>query len=276
MIQILSDGHHLPINRACSIAKLSRAAYYKPKLDWLVRDGPIIEALSRIIAVERWGFWKCYDRLRLLGHRWNHKRVYRVYCQMNLNLPTKAKRRLPTRLRQSMIVVPQINAVWAIDFMHDALYGGRAIRTFNVIDEANREALGIDVATSIPSVRVTSFLSQMIQVYGKPDAIRCDNGPEFIAQHFIDWCANRGINVLYIQPGKPDQNAFIERFNRTYRAGVLNTFLFDSISQVQEETDLWIKRYNEERPHDALGHLPPVTYRQQKLTVENSTLEMST
>ena len=199
-----------------------------------------------------------------------------MYCQMNLNLPRKAQKRLPTRLRQSMIVVPKINAVWAIDFMHDALFGGRAIRTFNVIDEANREALGIDVATSIPSARVTRFLSQMIQVYGKPDAIRCDNGSEFIAEHFTDWCSVRGINVLYIQPGKPDQNAFVERFNRTYRAGVLDIFLFDSISHVQEETDLWLRRYNEERPHDSLGSLPPVTYRQQKLTVKNSTLELST
>jgi putative transposase len=110
-----------------------------------------------------------------------------------------------------------------------------------------------------------------------PDALRCDNGPEFIAQQFADWCKGKGIEILYIQPGKPDQNAFIERFNRTYRDGVLDAYLFDSVSDVQQITDDWIKRYNEQRPHDSLGKLPPATYRQHLLAKqENSTLEMST
>jgi putative transposase len=277
VIEILTKDHEIAVTRACSIANLPRATYYKKPVDWLARDKPIIDALNEIVNLERWGFWKCYDRLRLLNYPWNHKRVYRVYREMKLNMPRKIKKRVPKRERQSMIVVPYLNAVWAIDFMHDALYCGRSIRTFNVLDESNREALGIDVATSIPSIRVTRFLDRLIEIYGVPAAIRCDNGPEFIAQQFADWCKDKSIQILYIQPGKPDQNAFIERFNRTYRDGVLDAYLFDSISDVQQITDDWIKRYNEQRPHDSLGKLPPAMYRQQLLAKEeNSTLEMST
>jgi putative transposase len=128
-----------------------------------------------------------------------------------------------------------------------------------------------------PVSRVTRFLDQLIEIYGVPAALRCDNGPEFIAQQFVDWCKDKGIQILFIQPGKPDQNSFIERFNRTYRNGVLDAYLFDSISEVQQITDDWIKRYNEQRPHDSLGKLPPAMYRQQLLAKgENSTLEMST
>jgi putative transposase len=129
----------------------------------------------------------------------------------------------------------------------------------------------------VPSIRVTRFLDRLIEIYGARAAIRCDNGPEFISQQFADWCKDKGIQILYIQPGKPDQNAFIERFNRTYRNGVLDAYLFDSISDVQQITDDWIKRYNEQRPHDSLRKLPPAMYRQQLLAIqENSTLEMST
>ncbi len=109
------------------------------------RDHEIVAALNAIVAVElRWGFWKCFDRLRQLGRPWNHKRVHRVYCQMRLNQQRRAKKRLPKRERQSMLVVPMVNAVWALDFMFDSLYSGRAVRTLNVLDEANRGALGID------------------------------------------------------------------------------------------------------------------------------------
>ena len=266
----------LPIVRACSSVRLSRAAYYRP-YEECNRDGEIVAALNEIIAVElRWGFWKCYDRLRQLGKAWNHKRVYRVYCAMRLNQKRRTKKRLPTRERQSLVVVPVVNAVWALDFMFDSLYSGRALRTLNVLDEANRGALGIDIATSIPATRVIRFLEQLIEIHGKPAAIRCDNGPELTSYAFTEWCKAKDIALLFIQPGKPDQNAFIERFNRTYRNEVLDAYLFDSLSEVREATDDWLRRYNEIRPHDALGSLPPARYREQLLATENSTLEVST
>jgi putative transposase len=235
-------------------------------VDRVARDRPVVDALNEIVAVElRWGFWKCYDRLRHLGRPWNHKRVHRIYCEMNLNQKRRTKKRLPTRDRVSMVVVNEINAVWALDFMRDGLYGGRIFRTINVIDEADRGGLGIEAAVSIPARRVIRFLEQLIAVYGKPAAFRCDNGPGFISQAFTDWCKDQGIEIRFIQPGKPDQNAFTERFNRSYRNEVLDAHLFDSISQVQEITDDWLRRYNEIRPHDVLGSLPPARYREKLL-----------
>jgi putative transposase len=262
----MSEEMRLPVSRACSVARLSRAAYYRPVVDQGVRDGEVIAALNDLVAVElRWGFWKCYDRLRQMGRPWNHKRVHRIYCDMRLNQKRRAKRRLPKRERQPLLVTERINAVWALDFMHDALYGGRRVRTLNVIDEANRGALGIDVATSIPASRVIRFVGQLIEIHGKPSAIRCDNGPELTSQTFTEWCQERGIDIRFIQPGKPDQNAYIERFNRSYREEVLSAHLFESIADVQEITDDWLRRYNEIRPHDALGSLPPARYREKLL-----------
>jgi putative transposase len=256
----------LAVSRACKAARLSRAAYYRPVGDVGARDQEVVAALNEIVATElRWGFWKCFDRLRQLGKPWNHKRVHRVYCQMRLNHKRRSKKRLPSRERQPLTVIPRMNAVWAIDFMHDALYGGRPFRTLNVLDEANRGALGIEIATSIPALRVIRFLEQLIEIHGSPQAIRCDNGTELTSYAFTEWCQEQDIELRYIQPGKPDQNAYIERFNRSYREEVLNAYLFDSVAEVQHITDDWLKRYNEIRPHDALGSLPPARYREEVL-----------
>ncbi|MCD6733301.1 MAG: IS3 family transposase, partial [Burkholderiaceae bacterium] len=255
-IRIMTEEHGVSVKRACQAARLSRAAYYRPEADRGARDREVIEALNEIVSKElRWGFWKCFDRLRQMGKPWNHKRVHRVYCQMRLNQKRRTKRRLPTRERQPLMATQIINAVWALDFMHDTLYSGRTFRTLNVIDEADRGCLGIDLSTSIPAARVIRFVEQLIEIHGKPAAIRCDNGPELTSYDFTEWCKAKDIELRFIQPGKPDQNAYIERFNRTYREEVLNAYLFDSISEVREITDDWLGRYNEIRPHDALGSL---------------------
>ena len=179
------EEHGISVKRACQAARLSRAAYYRPEADRSVRDREIVEALNEIVSKElRWGFWKCFERLRQLGKPWNHKRVHRVYCQMRLNQKRRAKRRLPTRERQPLMATQTINAVWALDFMHDTLYSGRTFRTLNVIDEADRGCLGIDLATSIPAARVIRFVEQLIEIHGKPAGIRCDNGPELTSYGF--------------------------------------------------------------------------------------------
>ena len=194
--------------------------------------------------------------------------MHRVYCEMRLNQLRRTKKRILKRERIPFLIDPRPNAVWAIDYMHDALFGGRKFRCFNVIDEADRGGLGIEIATSLPAARIVRTLDELVDLYGRPGAIRCDNGPEFLSQAFTDWCAAKGIKILYIQPGKPDQNAYIERFNRTYREEVLSAYLFDSLDEVREITAEWIERYNEIRPHDALGSLPPARYREQLLAAE--------
>ena len=145
----------MSILRACNVVRLSRTAWYRAPTSGMERDRGVIEVLNEIVARKpRWGFWKLHDRLRIEGHQINHKRLHRVYCAMNLNLPRRTKRRLPTRIRQPLAAPTALNQIWALDFMADTLYGGRVFRTFNVIDEGNREVLGIEVATSIPSLRV--------------------------------------------------------------------------------------------------------------------------
>ena len=145
--------------------------------------------------------------------------------------------------------------------MSDALGNGRRIRTFNVIDDYNREGLAVEVATSLPSLRVIRILEQIIEEHGKPAAIRCDNGPEYISQSLIDWANNHHITLLYIQPGKPTQNAYIERFNRTARHEWLDLHEFESIEHAQLLATQWLWQYNNERPHTAIGGIPPAQLR---------------
>jgi putative transposase len=143
--------------------------------------------------------------------------------------------------------------VWSIDFMHDQLSEGRSIRLFNVIDDYNREGLNIEVDFSLPSERVIRSLEQIIAWRGKPDRIRCDNGPEYISASLAAWAQRRAIRLDFIQPGKPQQNAYVERYNRTVRYDWLAHYLFDSIEQVQEFTTRWLWIYNHERPIMAVG-----------------------
>jgi len=162
-----------------------------------------------------------------------------------------------------------------MDFMHDQLSDGRSIRLFNVIDDFNREALGIEIDFSLPSERVIRALRQIIGWRGRPKAIRCDNGPEYLSAAIIEWARQYGIRLDYIQPGKPDQNAYIERFNRSYRTEVLNAHLFESITELKALTNAWLRIYNSERPHDSLGRVPPLTFLPRPSSSGQSPFELS-
>ncbi len=275
MNQLVSEGG-LSVQRACRAVNLSRAAYYRPETDVAARDAAVIEAFNELVAKHgRWGFWKCHDRMRLDGRPWNHKRTWRVYCAMNLNLPRRTKKRL-IRPMQPLDAPSMPNEIWSLDFMSDCLYRGRRFRTLNVLDEGVREALAIEIDTSLPAPRVVRTLEQLEAWRGLPKAIRLDNGPELTSQEFTEWCDGKGIELRFIQPGKPNQNPFIERFNRSYRTEVLNGWVFESLDQVREITHDWLRSYNEERPHDALGNLPPALFRERLLARRNSTSELST
>ena len=164
---MLAAEHRLPIQRACHIVRLSRAAYYRPPVSRARRDAPVIAALMAVVAQHgRWGFWKCYDRLRLQGYRWNHKRVHRVYCALRLNLPRRTKRRVPCRVRQPLLAPPVLNQTWALDFMADALDDRRRFRALTILDEGNREGLTIDIGRSVPARRVIRVLEELIALHG--------------------------------------------------------------------------------------------------------------
>jgi putative transposase len=258
MAKISIERHGMSIRMACVCFGISTSCYhYKAKLSG--ENSVISDWLLRLTTThKRWGFKLCFLYLRnQKGFKWNHKRVYRIYRELELNLRIKPKRRIKRDKPDALSVPDEINQVWSIDFMSDSLSNGRALRTFNVLDDFNREGLCIDVDLSLPSERVIRSLEQIIEWRGKPSAIRCDNGPEYISHKLIDWATSHEITLLYIQPGKPTQNAYIERFNRTVRHEWLDMHHFKSVEQAQQLATEWLWQYNNERPHTAIGGIPP-------------------
>jgi len=215
----------------------------------------------------RYGFGKLFQIIRRLGLKWNYKRVHRVYCNLKLNMRRKAKRRLPSRNPLPISVPESINQCWSIDFMSDSLYCGRKYRTFNVVDDFNRKALAIEVDLNLPAARVIRVLDRIASWRGYPAKLRMGNGPEFISVKLADWAEEHEVELEFIQPGKPFQNSYVERFNRTFRNEVLDRHLFFSLSEVREEADRWMVEYNTERPHDSLGKMTPEEYAER---MENS------
>lgn len=178
-----------------------------------------------------------------------------------MNLNRRSRKRLACRIKTPLEVPEKSNQVWSMDFMSDSLQCGRRFRTLNILDDYNREILSIEINTSIPAYAVVEELKLIIRERGKPQQIRVDNGPEFISNTFINFCNQNKIEINYIEPGKPMQNGFIERFNRSYRTEILDAYLFKSISEVHELTQQWIIHYNEYRPHDGLKGLTPLEYK---------------
>jgi len=224
-------------------------------------DGPIIELLAKLAErYPRYGFGKLFQLIRRDGHKWNHKRVYRVYCGLKMNFRRKGKRRLPSRNPQPLVVPDYANDCWSVDFMSDVLYSGQRFRTFNVVDDYNRECLAIEVDTNLPAERVIRVLNRISAWRGYPLKLRLDNGPELISLALAEWAEDHRVELEFIQPGKPMQNSYVERFNRTYREEVLDLYVFSRLSEVRKITDDWIEQYNQERPHEALNNLTPVEY----------------
>lgn len=246
------------IRMVCELFSISETCYrYQPRLsdentligDWLIR-------LTH--NQRNWGFGLCFLYLRnVKGHSWNHKRVYRIYRELELNLRIKPKKRLIRERPETLSVPKTINQCWSMDFMHDQLENGRPYRLFNVLDDFNREGLAIEVDFALPAARVIRALDQVIEWRGKPLQLRCDNGPEYISHLLEKWALKHQIKLMFIQPGKPQQNAYIERYNRTVRYDWLNQFLFSTIEQVQDYATKWLWSYNNERPNMAIGGITP-------------------
>ena len=250
--------HGLSERQACKQINLPRStsAYIKRKKN----DEQIIQCLEELVEKHpSIGFWMCYYRLKLQHHPWNHKRVYRVYTALRLNIRRRARKRLPARIKQQLFQPAQINQVWSIDFMHDTLWDGRSYRLLNVIDDYNREVLAIEADTSLPVLRLLRVLERLKESRGLPQMIRVDNGPEFISQKLDYWCKENKVQLLFIQPGKPTQNAYVERFNGNMRRELLNAYVFKSLQEVRMKAEEWMHDYNTRRPHKALNYQTPLS-----------------
>lgn len=270
-VDFLTTEEQLSNRKACGLIGISRTTYqYKRKAK---DDDALQEALTALTTRHpSIGFWQCCYRLWNKGYTWNHKRIYRVYTDMKLNIRRRAKKRLPERVKQPLTVPTAPNQVWSIDFMSDSLTDGRRFRLLNILDDYNRESLAIEVDTSLPSLRVIRVLEKLINERGCPVSIRCDNGPEFISHKLEEWCTSHEITLQFIQPGRPMQNAYIERNNGSIRRELLNAYLFGSLTEVRALSEEWRVDYNTERPHKSLGYQSPFKYAEaQKSKVALST-----
>jgi putative transposase len=251
------EEHGVSKRQACRVLGVPRSSYQYATQSR--NDMPIINALHGLVEKHpAIGFWQCYHRLRRRGHQWNHKRVYRVYTSLKLNIRRRFKKRLPARVKQSLFQPESINQVWSIDFMSDSLWDGRKFRLLNVIDDYNREMLVMEPDLSLPAQRVIRSLEYLKESRGLPKMIRTDNGPEFISHALDEWCRRHSITLSYIQPGKPMQNGYVERCNGSVRKELLNTNVFYSLKEVREKTEEWMIDYNYNRPHKSLGYRAPM------------------
>jgi putative transposase len=245
--------------QACKETGLARSTQsYKAVVK---NDEEVIAELQTLIEKHpAIGFWQSYYRIRRKGFEWNHKRVYRVYTDLKLNIRRRYRKRLPARVKQSLYQPSAINEVWSIDFMSDTLWNGRRFRLLNVIDDYNREVLHIETDLSLPTLRLIRVLEYLHEFRGLPKMIRVDNGPEFISHKLDLWCREHAIELTLIQPGKPMQNGFVERCNGNIRKELLNAFVFTNLNEVREKAEEWRVDYNCSRPHKSLGCVPPLEF----------------
>jgi putative transposase len=245
--------------QACNIVNMARSSnQYQPKQK---EDDMFIDALQQLISKHpSIGFWQALHRIRNRGYIVNHKKLYRIYTAMHLNIRRRAKKRLPARVKQQLFHPNALNQVWSIDFMTDSLWDGTRFRMLNILDDYNREVLRIEPDTSLPALRVIRVLEQLKECRGIPQMIRVDNGPEFISAKLDCWCKENKIELMFIQPGQPTQNAFIERLNGSIRRELLNAYVFKTLSEVRYMTQNWMQDYNLNRPHKSLGYKTPLSF----------------
>lgn len=266
LVEKAVSKHPISLRSACKLFGISKQGYYyKPK-----KSGDHYKSMLKDLAYQypKYGYWKLYHLMRNQGHAINHKRVHRLYKGLNLQMRKQTKKRLVGVIAHPIIIPHKPNQIWSIDFMTDTLISSNRFRTLNIIDDFNREALAIEAASSITGLRLTRILDKVASYRGYPKQIRCNNGPELRSKALAQWAQQHQVNIRFIQPGKPTQNAIIERFNGTYRREVLNAYLFKSITHVQEITNKWLDEYNNVRPHASLGHMSPRRFAEQKLLLQ--------
>jgi len=245
--------------QACQMINCTRTkAYYIKKMPQ--KDKPIKEAIDQVLGASRKGRTKVIKLVQKKHPHLGSSRIRRVYERSGLALSKRLRRRIKDNPANPIEIPFESNIEWAMDFMSDALSDGRKIRTLNIVDHYNRKCMGIRIGINMPARIVIEYLEQIVELHGKPQKIRTDKEPEFRSKLFQKWLANQNIEWSRIQKGKPQQNAIVERFNKTYREDILNANIFVNITQAEEITQKWIQEYNNERPHQSLNYQTPSEY----------------
>jgi putative transposase len=241
--------------QACKLLEVDRSSYRyepRPREDGQLRQ----EMVSLAKQKPRYGYRRLGVLLARRGWKMNHKKLYRLYREEHLAVRRLKRKRL-VRPALPVVELKQANQEWAMDFVMDGLATGRAVRALTVVDEYTRECLAIEVDSCLSSRRVTRVLEWVIQQRGKPEALRCDNGPEFTSRHFLAWCEEQQIRLIHIQPGRPMQNGRVESFNGRLRDECLNANWFATMNEAKQKIETWRGEYNQERPHSSLGYRTP-------------------
>lgn len=225
-----------------------------------VKDAPIKAAIEKVIGHSLKGRKKIIPLVQMQHPEMGSSKIRRVYEQNDLQLTKNPKKRKRSDGKNQAEVPLIANEEWDIDFMHDTLAEGKTIRSLNVIDPYNRECKGMSIRYSFAARRVIEFLDRLIEIYGKPKYIRSDNGPEFTSKVFQLWLKKREIGWRNIQRGKPVQNCFVERFNRTAREELFDANLFFTLDHANELAQAFRYDYNHNRPHESLGNKTPINY----------------
>lgn len=262
MIDDVKNRKAKSIRRCCSVLGFRRQTYHRRKgghrpeeLDWEIAE-KLHQVTKRFVC---WGFWMVFHYLRGQGHRWNHKRVYRIWKAEELHLRLPPKRSKIKREYRDLLAPDKVNEGWAMDFLSDWIVGPgqQKVRIINIMDECSRKALWTEAHTSISAKTLVEVLDKVVEWRGVPSYIRCDNGPEFISHKLKEWADTKRVDIHFIQPGKPTQNGLIERLNGTLRKECLNLEWFKSIPKLNEKLQQWWQTYNTIRPHSSIGYKTP-------------------
>jgi len=256
---VAHEEGQLSERRACGLIGMNRGSWrYRKK----GRDETALRRRLLELAAERprFGYRRLHRMLRREKWMVNHKRVYRLYREDGLAMRRRKGKRFRAEARVPLVPPTRANQAWTMDFTRDSLASGRKFRTLNLMDGYTREALCIEVDTSLPGLRVVQVLERVAQERGFPEAIQVDNGPEFISRAVDQWAYANSVALHFIDPGKPVQNAFIESFNGKFRDECLNQSWHTSLQDAQQSIEAWRVDYNTVRPHSSLGYLTPEEY----------------
>ncbi len=261
-------SHALGLTRACGLMGISRSLYrYASKRP---DDKALKERLCELAGQKRrYGYRRLHVLLCREGWVINRKRTYRVYHAADLMVRRRKRKRIAGVERQVKVMAVAPNQSWSMDFVSDGFVGGRRLRCLNIVDDFTKECLAIEVDTSLPGRRVASVLERLAESRGLPQSVTVDNGPEFVSKALDEWAYRNQLKLRFIEPGKPQQNAYIESFNGKFRDECLNEHWFLSMHHARQVIAAWRQEYNDERPHSSLGYLTPNRFADSFLTPDS-------